>query len=82
MVLVGAIEALDELFEGAELGGDRVQILQADDLAQGVRGLGGGAMSVEEVQAGLISGVAIGDEAEGLIFRQSASGFAQGYRGG
>ena len=47
-----------------------------------MRGLGRGAVGVEEVHAGLISGVAIGDEAQGLIFRQSARGLAQGHGGG
>ena len=39
-------------------------------------------MSVEEVHPSLISGVAIGDEAEGLIFGQGASGLTQGHGGG
>ena len=76
VVLVGAVEAFDELLEGTEFGGDRVEILEADDLPQGMWGLGRGALGVEEVHAGLVSGVAIGDEAEGLIVRLGARGFA------
>ncbi len=82
VVFVSAIEAFDELLEGTKFGGDRVEVFQADDLPQGVRGLRRGAVSVEEVHPGLISGVAIGDEAEGLIWGQGAGGLTQGHRSG
>ena len=82
VVFVGAIEAFDELLEGAKFLGDRVEIFQTDDLTQGVGGLGSGAVGVEEVHAGLISGVAIGDEAQGLILGQGARGLAQSHGGG
>ena len=82
VVLVGAIETFDELLEGAKLGGDGVAIFQADHLPQGMGGLGRGAVSVEEVHAGLIGRVAVSDEAQGAIFRQGASGFAQSHGGG
>ncbi len=39
-------------------------------------------MSVEEVHSSLISRVAIGDEAKGVIFGQGASGLTQGHGGG
>ena len=67
VVFVGAIEAFDELFEGAKLGGDGVAIFQADHLPQGVGGLGRGAVSVEEVHPGLISRVTVGDETQNRI---------------
>jgi len=82
MVLVSAIKALDELFEGAKFGRDDVEVLQTDHLPQGVRGLRGRAVSVEEVDPSLISGVAVGDETESLILGQGASRFAQGHGGG
>ena len=82
MVFVGAVEAFDELLEGAKLPGDLVAIFQTDHLQQGKRGLGSGALGVEEMHAGWVGRVAIGDEAKGLIFGQGASGFAQGHGGG
>ena len=82
VVFVGAIEVFDELLEGAEFLRDGVEIFQADHLPQGVGGLGSGAVRVEEVHAGLISGVAIGDEAQGLVFGESARGLAQSHGGG
>ena len=44
--------------------------------------LGSGPVSVEEVHSSLVSGVAIGDEAEGLILGQGAGGLTQGHGGG
>ena len=82
VVLVGAIEAFDELLEGAKFFRYGVEIFQADHLSQGVRRLGRGAMRVEEVQAGLISGVAVGDEAQGPVLGQGARGFPQRHGGG
>ena len=82
MVFVGAMEAFDELLKGAEFLRDGVEIFQTDDLPQGMRGLGRGAVGVEEVHASLISGVAIGDEAQGLVFGESARGLAQSHGGG
>ena len=38
MVLIGAVEPLHELLERAKLGGDGVEIFEADDLVQGVKG--------------------------------------------
>ena len=82
MVFVGAVEAFDELLEGAKFGGDSVAIFQADHLPQGMGGLGRGAVSVKEVHAGLIGRVAVGDETQGAIFRQGAGCFAQSHGGG
>ena len=82
VIFVSTIEAFDKLFEGAELRRGGFQILQTDYLSQRVGGLGSGSMSVEEVQAGLISGVAVGDEAQGLIGGQGAGSLAQGHGGG
>ena len=73
VVLVGAVEAFDELLERAELGRDSVEVFEANDLVQRKRGSGSGAVSVEEVHAGLIGRIAVGDEAEGAIFGQRAS---------
>jgi hypothetical protein len=47
VVFVGAIEAFDELLEGAEFLRGRVAIFQADDLPQGMGGLGRGAVGVD-----------------------------------
>ena len=82
VVFVGSIEAFDELLEGAKFLGDGVAIFQTDDLAQGVRWLGRSAVGVKEVEAGLISGVAVGDEAQGLRVRHGAGGLAEGHGGG
>jgi hypothetical protein len=82
VILVGAVETFDELLEGAELGGDLVTIFQTDDLQQAKGGLLGRAMGIEEVHAGLIRGIAVGNKAKGLILRQGTSGFAQSHGGG
>ena len=70
VVFVSAVEAFDQLLEGAKFGRDLVAILQAYYLPQGKGGLGSGALSVEEVHAGLVRGVAVIDEMQGAIFRQ------------
>ena len=67
--------------EEAKFLGDLVAILEPDHLPQGKGGLGSGAVSVAEVHAGLVRGVAVGDETQGAIFRQGASGLAQSYGG-
>jgi len=79
VVFVSAIQAFDELLEGAKLGGGGVAIFQTDHLLQSVGGLGRSAVGVEEVEAGLISGVAIGDEAQGLRVGHGAGGLAEGH---
>ena len=67
MVFVSAIETFDQLLEGAKFLGDLIAILQADHLPQGKGGLGSRALSVEEVHAGLVGGVAVGDETQRAI---------------
>jgi hypothetical protein len=48
MILVGSVEPLDELLEGAILFGDVIEILQADDLPQLDRVIGV-ALGVDKV---------------------------------
>ena len=53
MVLVSAIEPLDQLLKGPKLFGDLVEVLQTEDLAQGMRGLIFSSMGIEKVQGRL-----------------------------
>ena len=77
MVLVGAVEAFDQLLEGAVLLGDGVAILETQDLVQGEGRLLRRTLRIEEVQARLISRIAVGNERERLSFGQGAGGLAQ-----
>ncbi len=65
----GAVKAFAELLEGAIWFGDGIEIFQAEDWEQRQGRLRGGRMRIEEVEAGLRGGVAVGDKAEGVILR-------------
>lgn len=76
MIFVGAVEPFDHLFKGSELFGFRVKIFQTDDLFQ--RELERVNLGVDEVQACLIGGIAVGDESDGLVVFGGGDGFEHG----
>ena len=77
---IGSVEAFDELFERAPVGGLVVEVFEAEDL---VEGEGGRevvflALGVEEVNAGGIGGKAVEDQVSGLLVRCGACDLVDG----
>ena len=79
VIFVGSVESFDHLFKGSELFGFGVKVFQTDNLFEGqIKGLN---LGIDEMQAGLIRGVAVGDEGDGLVLTGCGDGFKHGCDG-
>ncbi len=76
-----AVESFNDLFESPELGGDFIEILEADDLFESDLVIFV-AFFVEEHDAGSIGRVGVSDEGEFLVGIGGTDGFVHGDDGG
>ena len=79
--LKSAVKSFNDLFEWPELGGDFVEVLEADDLFERDLVIFV-TFFVKEHDAGSIGRVGVGDECEFLVGGGGADGFVHGDGGG